>query len=87
MITDVTGVPVPKVAPTPPMERVIWRLRKGERTAEARVREMRHGQELRINVDGTLRWAQLYRSVGVVESAAERHSAFVSLGWHADSLL
>jgi hypothetical protein len=78
---------VPTLTPAPPVERVLWRLRKGERIAEARIREMPHGQELRINVDGNLRWAQLYRSVGVVESATERHATFVALGWHDDRLL
>lgn len=38
-----------------PAEDVVWRLRKGDRIAEARVRKVPFGYELRFVADGVLR--------------------------------
>lgn len=50
-----------------PVERVIWRVTKDARAAEARVRAMAHGLELRFVVMrpgglDTLMWSRLYRA-------------------------
>ena len=56
-----TGVPVPAVAPPPPVERLLWRLIKGRRIAEAHVRDVPHGAELRFTVNGALVWSKVFR--------------------------
>ena len=56
-----TGMPVPAIAPVQPLERVLWRLRKESRIAEARVRELPFGCELRFIADGVLRWSQVFQ--------------------------
>ena len=45
-----------------PPERVLWKLVRGDRLAEALVREWPHGEELCVFVDGLLRWSKLFRS-------------------------
>ena len=45
----------------PPPERVLWKLVRGDRRAEALVREWPHGEELCVFVDGLLRWSKLFR--------------------------
>ena len=52
---------VPAPEPPNPVERPLWRLVKAQRTAVALIHEWPHGWELRIEVDGQLRWARLFR--------------------------
>ena len=67
----------------PPPERVLWRLAKGERIAEARVRERNHGCELQFLVDGRLWWSQLLcpNSSELMPRAIERREELERLGW------
>jgi len=46
----------------PAREHVLWQLVRGDRRAEALVREWPHGEELCVFVDGQLRWSKLFRS-------------------------
>ena len=80
-----TGVPVPAVAPARPAERVLWRLRKGERIAEASVRELPHGDELRFIADNVLRWSQVFRGDRreLTARANDKRQDFERLGWTA----
>jgi hypothetical protein len=75
--------------PQPPapalVERTIWRVQKDRRHAEARVRTVPHGHELRIVVGDELMWSCVYRSG---KESAERGTAstgvlqdFQRLGW------
>jgi hypothetical protein len=61
----------------------LWTLHRGERRAHAVAREVRGvGIELVINIDGELRWSQLYRDgVGFGIAAAEQRQALVDTGW------
>ena len=81
-----TGVPVPAIAPVQPLERVLWRLRKESRIAEARVREMPFGFELRFIADGVLRWSQVFRGERgeISDRAIEKRRQFERLGWRGD---
>lgn len=67
------------------MERLLWRLRKGERIAEASVRELSHGSELRFVADGVLRWSQVFRGEQseLTQRAIEKRQDFARLGWTA----
>ena len=69
----------------PASERVLWRLRKGERIAEARVCEMAHGRELKLLVDGILWWNQLLcvESGDLMPRAIATRNEFERLGWKA----
>jgi hypothetical protein len=52
---------LPALQVEPPIDRLIWRLQKAQRTAQAVVRLIpRAGLELRIDVDGDLRWSSCY---------------------------
>ena len=56
-----------------PLERPLWAMQRGERTAHALVRAFPHGHELVITVDGELRWSQLFRGdAGELDAGAER---------------
>ena len=81
-----TGVPVPAIAPVQPLERVLWRLRKESRIAEARVREMPFGFELRFIADGVLRFSQVFQGDGgeMSDRALEKRREFERLGWRVD---
>jgi hypothetical protein len=48
----------------PAPEHLAWRLEKDSRVAEARVRIYPHGRELRILVNDTLFWSQLFDATG-----------------------
>jgi hypothetical protein len=78
-----TGAPVPVPQSPPPTERLLWRLRKGERIVEARVRERPHGCELRFIADGVLRWSQVFRTDNgeLTQRALEKREDFERLGW------
>ena len=80
-----TGVPVPVPQSPRPMERLLWRLRKGDRIAEASVREMPHGCELRFIADNVLRWSQVFRGdrSELTARAHEKRQDFERLGWTA----
>lgn len=69
----------------PASERVLWRLRKGDRIAEARVCEMAHGREFKLLVDGILWWNQLLcvESAELMSRAIETRDEFERLGWKA----
>jgi hypothetical protein len=68
-------------APTHP-EYLLWALVKGARRVECRSRELPHGAELRVGVDGELYWSRVFTSVELLEEAAEYHRrAFESLRW------
>ena len=55
-----------------PVERALWRLVRAQRRAVAVVHEWPHGSELRIEIDGALRWSQLFRGdAGELEREAE----------------
>jgi hypothetical protein len=66
------------------IERTVWRVTKDTRHAEARVRAVPHGHELRILVGAELMWSCVYRS----GESAELFTAstgvlqdFQRLGW------
>ena len=69
-----------------PVERVVWRLWKNDRTAAAVIRDVPSmGRELRITVEGVLYWCALYRHGGQLEAMATQHRVdFEHLGWNAD---
>ena len=58
-------------------------MQRGDRRAQAIAREVRGvGVELVINVDGELRWSQLYRGgIGLGMAAAEKRQALLERGW------
>ena len=64
-------------------DRPVWTLQHGDRRAQAIAREVRGvGVELVINVDGELRWSQLYRGgIGLGMAAAEKRQALLDRGW------
>ena len=78
-----TGVPVPAIAPVQPLERVLWRLKKDSRIAEARVRELAFGLELRFIADGVLRSSEVFRGERgeLTDRALEKRPHFERLGW------
>ena len=82
-IHTIASVTLRALAPAP--ERVLWRLTKGERIAEARVCEMNHGCELQFLVDGTLWWSQLLcpKSGELMPRAIQRREELERLGWQA----
>ncbi len=74
----------PLRVPQPPIDRVVWRLQKAQRTVQAVVRLIpRAGVELRIDVDGDLRWSQAYGwNARELDAEAERkRDAFRERGW------
>ena len=82
-----TGVPVPRIAPVQPPERVMWRLRKDSRIAEARVRELSFGCELRFIADGILRSTEVFRGERgeLSDRATAKRRDFERLGWQVVS--
>ena len=71
----------PKPADT--IDRPLWTLQRGARRAQAIAREVPGvGLELRIDIDGELRWSKLYRGgVGVGMEAAAKRTALLEKGW------
>lgn len=77
--------------PSPPpsatyLEAVYWRLQKGQRIAEARVRTLPNvGLELRVLVDDALVWSRFYRTADdfkLLGYQSERcREDFLKLGW------
>ena len=57
----------------------LWRALKGNRTAVAVVRDLAFGSELRITVDGDLRWSSIIRGYAQVV-ARERLRNFEARG-------
>jgi hypothetical protein len=66
-------------------DRLLWRLVKGQRTAVAVAREISgYGLELRIEIDGELRWSQMIRhGQGLEAESAAKRQALEALGWCA----
>ena len=67
-------------------DRPCWRLVKGQRCALAVIREyveIANARELRIAVDGELRWSKLVRGAGLEELSASMRADFERLGWSA----
>ena len=64
-------------------DRPLWTLQRGDRRAQAIAREVKGVDlELVVNIDGELRWAQLYRGgVGLGMAAAEKRAALLEKGW------
>ena len=75
---------MPVSVPAP--ERVLWRLRKGERIAEARVRVVPFGYELRFVAGGVLQWSQFFSTQEgeLVQRALEKRQDFERMGWRAE---
>lgn len=72
----------PPVSPDP--ERTLWRMAKDDRTAEARLRSMAHGSELRITVGSEVLMTRLYRHGELEEMAGMSEGirqTFVWKGW------
>jgi hypothetical protein len=67
----------------PPLEAVLWRVRKDERIAEAIVRDVpSYGFELRFLVRGALVYSRMFRKRHSLEQlATEKRRAFEALGW------
>lgn len=80
MTVRLVSLPVSVTTP----ERLVWRLTKGERIVEARVRELSDGCELRFLMDDVPRWSQLFRgeSGELMKRATEKRQDFERLGWH-----
>jgi hypothetical protein len=74
-------VPAPQL-PSPD-DRLLWLLLKGERCAQAVVRVLDFGLELRVTVDTELRWSQLVRDGTIAALALEKRRAFEERGWVA----
>jgi hypothetical protein len=81
--------------PPPPLEFLLWRVTKDTRTAEARVRVMAHGRELRVTVadpakhagEAQLFFSRLFRdgegeALGIESTSTLEN--FVSHGWTLD---
>jgi hypothetical protein len=66
-------VPAPQLPP--PDDRLVWRLLKGERCAQAVLRVLDFGLELRISVDEDLRWSQVVRDGTLDALASEKRRA------------
>ena len=65
--------------PDPLIDRALWRALKGQRTAQAVVRLIPGvGLELRIEVDGQLRWSRVY---GWDTRALDREAARSAARW------
>jgi hypothetical protein len=78
----------PWPSPVPPVEHLLWRLRKDGRVAEARVREMAHGHELRISVDNQLVWSKLFPLDAIADAPRESVATlalFLDRGWARES--
>jgi len=75
----------PIAAPTPTYDdRIVWAVVKGERRAEARVRVVPHGHELRILADGELITSCVYRAAESPELGTASTGwlqAFQAKGW------
>ena len=50
-----------KRSPPAPLEHLLWRVSKGTRIAEARLRLMAHGRELRVTVDDAPFFSRLFQ--------------------------
>jgi hypothetical protein len=77
---------VPAVRRVAPHDRPLCRLLKGERFALAVVRvyaELPRARELRITVDGHLRWHQLFHGPGLEDAAYEKRRLLEERGWSA----
>lgn len=75
--------PSPRVDATP-VERVLWRVTKGGRVAEARARLMAHGTELRITVGAEVLLTTLYRegeAAKLAETSTGIRQTFVWKEW------
>jgi len=70
-------------------ERIYWRVRKGSRTAEARVRVLPIGLELRVLVGSDLVWSRLYRQGEDYRALGQMSEGcridFERLGWQRDT--
>lgn len=81
---DSAHVPAARTSPAASAEHLLWKLHKGTRTAEARVRQHPLGQELRFLVDDELMWSEVFRpGRGVVlgEVAEAKRQEFDERGW------
>jgi hypothetical protein len=75
--------PAPRPDPTYP-EATLWTLTKDVRTAQAMVRRVPYGKELRFLVDGKLYESQLFpadRDVLIHRRSDEKRREFLDLGW------
>ena len=70
---------VPASEPAAPVDLVLWRLVKAQRTAQAALRVLPFGSELRISVDGELCYTEM--SADVRTLAREKRHAFEVRGW------
>ena len=70
---------VPADEPAPPVDLVLWRLVKAERTALAVLRVLPFGAELRISIDGDLWCSEVSGDVRTL--AREKRHAFHMRGW------
>lgn len=81
---DHAHVPAARTSPAVPAEHLLWKLQKGTRTAEARVRQHPHGQELRFLVNGELLWSEVFkpgRGVALGEVAEVKRAEFEARRW------
>jgi hypothetical protein len=78
----------PTPPPVPPVEHVLWIVRKDIREARALVRVMPHGRELRCFVGDQLAWSRLFRdhddSRALGEMAEGACVLFEDHGWVRD---
>jgi hypothetical protein len=75
---------VPARIPDPPIDRLVWRLVKAQRTAQGVVRLIpRAGLALRIEVDHELHWSRCYGwNTGELDAESERkRGALRQHGW------
>jgi hypothetical protein len=65
------------------VDSVLWTLRKGDHTAEARVRPIEGvGVELRFLWNGDLRWSQLFKSWPELEATEKaKRTELEERGW------
>ena len=84
MAQDFTSLGAWPSAPLAVPEDELWSLVKDEHSARAVLKTMPHGLELRIDLDGSLLWLQLFHDDGDPVAAAREHrQAFVDRGWTA----
>ena len=75
---------LPRLAQAPVSERSLWRCVKDSRAAEARVRTMVHGSELRITVGDQILLTTLYRqgeAGQMAEMSTGIRQTFEHKGW------
>ena len=79
----------PSSPPTPPVEHVLWIVRKDSRHARAIVRQHPHGRGLVVMVGENIAWSRLYRdhedSRLLGQMSEGTRIDFERLGWVTDT--